>query len=507
MDYLNSRSSWLERANKLKPQLKHWTVSAKSIVKCIASESSWQKTEIKVLDSAATLKSKLYKTGDCFILDFGESLVGHVRIKLRPEGRNDSPLRLRVTAAEMPYEVSADFNKYNGSLSRSWLQDEVVNIDILPCSYDFPRRYSLRYLKVEILAAAGQIAFNEITVIAEAAEEVLPESPARLSEINKKIDQVALRTLRNCMQDVFEDGPKRDRRLWLGDLRLQAKANMQSFCQHELVERSILLMAAATDDDGRVPACIYTEPDLRHGNDLIDYALLFSDVVDDYVSATSNLKLGKELFPLVCRQFELFRPNLGDDGLVDEEITGGFIDWAQLNKQTAMQGVYIYSLKAAARLAVRLGFIDISDSLKTEADKLSFALKEHKYDKRKKIILSGPENEISYAGQVWPILAGVFPEDEACDILNSIESIPNAIVPQTPYMYHHLVEAYFYAGMESRAYDLIERYWGGMIARGADTFWEVFNPADEFLSPYRDALINSACHAWSCTPIYFFRNQ
>ena len=95
------------------------------------------------------------------------------------------------------------------------------------------------------------------------------------------------------------------------------------------------------------------------------------------------MKLGKELFPLVCRQFELFRPNLGDDGLVDEEITGGFIDWAQLNKQTAMQGVYIYSLKAAARLAVRLGFIDISDSLKTEADKLSFALKEHKYDKRK----------------------------------------------------------------------------------------------------------------------------
>ena len=27
------------------------------------------------------------------------------------------------------------------------------------------------------------------------------------------------------MQDVFEDGPKRDRRLWLGDLRLEALAN------------------------------------------------------------------------------------------------------------------------------------------------------------------------------------------------------------------------------------------------------------------------------------------
>ena len=39
------------------------------------------------------------------------------------------------------------------------------------------------------------------------------------------LDRVSQRTLRDCMQTVFEDGPKRDRRLWLGDLRLQALAN------------------------------------------------------------------------------------------------------------------------------------------------------------------------------------------------------------------------------------------------------------------------------------------
>jgi hypothetical protein len=31
------------------------------------------------------------------------------------------------------------------------------------------------------------------------------------------------------MQEVFEDGPKRDRRLWLGDLRLQALVNDVTF--------------------------------------------------------------------------------------------------------------------------------------------------------------------------------------------------------------------------------------------------------------------------------------
>jgi alpha-L-rhamnosidase len=30
----------------------------------------------------------------------------------------------------------------------------------------------------------------------------------------RKIDRVSITTLRNCMQTVFEDGPRRDRRLW-----------------------------------------------------------------------------------------------------------------------------------------------------------------------------------------------------------------------------------------------------------------------------------------------------
>jgi alpha-L-rhamnosidase len=30
----------------------------------------------------------------------------------------------------------------------------------------------------------------------------------------RRIDTVSLRTLRNCMQTVYEDGPRRDRRLW-----------------------------------------------------------------------------------------------------------------------------------------------------------------------------------------------------------------------------------------------------------------------------------------------------
>ena len=64
-------------------------------------------------------------------------------------------------------------------------------------------------------------------------------------------------------------------------------------------------------------------------------------------------------------------------------------------------------------------------------------------------------------------------------------------------------------GVEFRreAADLVLDYWGGMLDRGADTFWEVWDPNDERLSPYGSHLVNSYCHAWSCTPAWFIRTR
>ena len=57
--------------------------------------------------------------------------------------------------------------------------------------------------------------------------------------------------------------------------------------------------------------------------------------------------------------------------------------------------------------------------------------------------------------------------------------------------------------MNRQAKELLVDYWGSMIRKGADTFWEVYDPKDDFKSPYNFYPINSYCHAWSCTPVYF----
>ena len=51
----------------------------------------------------------------------------------------------------------------------------------------------------------------------------------------------------------------------------------------------------------------------------------------------------------------------------------------------------------------------------------------------------------------------------------------------------------------------MKEYWGGMLQRGAVTFWEEFNPnqgAPEQYAMYGDPFGKSLCHAWGASPIY-----
>ena len=73
------------------------------------------------------------------------------------------------------------------------------------------------------------------------------------------------------------------------------------------------------------------------------------------------------------------------------------------------------------------------------------------------------------------------------------------------YMNHHYVEALLMCGKKDQAMDYMKYYWGGMINHGADTFWELYNPENPAESPYGSSIVNSYCHAWSCTPTYLLR--
>ena len=263
------KAEWLRVAESLKPTLSRETVRPVS----------------GMPDHALT-------ENESVILDFGNHFVGRFTLKLSSQGSHpDAPVWLAVKFCENARELNETLEGYTGWISKGWVQQEQAHIDVLPAELHFSRRYAFRFVKIDVLALSSKYrlviedAFAEVTTAADDGALM----PLTGDEKDIAIDQVALRTLRNCMQDVFEDGPKRDRRLWMGDLRLQALTNSVTYRNFDLVKRCLYLFAATADREGRIAACLFTEPKVEADDTyMFDYSLFFIPTLLQYAQATGD---------------------------------------------------------------------------------------------------------------------------------------------------------------------------------------------------------------------------
>ena len=509
-----SNEKWVAVAESLKPRLHATAKKPLSLVRPAADPAGFLRWRMETLAPAAQLGQRNLKRGDSFIVDFGEHMTGRLAFTLSGVGEAvDSPARLRLTFGEVPGDVAVPLETYQGTLSRAWLPDETINVDFLPRRVEMPRRYAFRYVKFDIIDTSPNFAARVSDIEATALSSAGAPPPALASSVPallRRIDEVSLATLRDCMQTVFEDGPRRDRRLWIGDLRLQALTNYVTFKNYDLVKRCLYLFAGLPREDGLVAACVYDEPKPLCGRQYImDYAALYACAVVDYVRATGDRAVARDLWPTVRRQMEIVTAFVGRDGLFADP--GGwwlFIDWCdELNRIAPMQGVLLYSLRAALELARLAGAEPEAAAWPALIERMRSAARGALYDAARQVFLSGPAKQVSWASQAWMVLAGVATKEEGAAALRAVLSRKEAVRPVTPYLYHYVVDALLACDLKQEALDLIRSYWGGMVEAGADTFWEVYDPSRPELSPYNSLLANSYCHAWSCTPSYLLRGR
>jgi len=481
------------------------------------------KPEIKVqkVNVIEGLPTAPLKDGDSVIFDFGNHYVGYVKLHLSSVGSHqDAPAFIKIKFCEAERELHEDSSTYQGWISKGWIQEEWIHVDVLPTVLELPRRYAFRYVKVEVIAVSSKYSLVIDTVEAETVTSAIESnliSANGLNEIETKIDEVSIRTLRNCMQDFFEDGPKRDRRLWIGDLRLQALANYATYGQNDLVKRCLYLFAGTADDNGRVRSCLFTEPEIE-GDDtyMFDYSLFFIDTLLNYYKATKDIDTVLDLYETAARQLVIAKESFDDNHVMrDSDVLGWcFLDWnLGLNKQAGAHAVYIYSEKAMVELAnialehgSNLTTAQDIEEMKEDVLLKTEAAKEHFFDKEKGLFVSGEQKQISYAANVWAVLAGIWDVDTNAKILENLAQEEHAEMMVTPYMHHHYVMALLSCGEKEKAYNHMISYWGGMVEIGADTFYELHNPENPMESPYGSSIVNSYCHAWSCTPTYLMRS-
>lgn len=505
------RAAWLQKAEQATPKLIRTPKLPVSLAAMQRDAAGFQGWKAVASGQVESICHRPFLPSESFILDFGEHVVGHFSLSLRQfDIPVDAPVRLAFVFGEVPAEVAESFDSYAGTLTRAWLQDEVVNFDVVPAAVQLPRRYAFRYVKITVVSASRHGKFGFAGFAAEAvtsADEsrLLPFTPRNADEA--RIDLVSRRTLRDCMQTVFEDGPKRDRRLWLGDLRLQALANYATYRHYDLVKRSLYLLAGTATKKGVVSTSAYERPSPVGDLTCLDYTALFAPTVLEYLEASGDRATAEDLWPLVLKQLDLTLTPLNSDGLlVPAKGWWLFVDWhPTLDKQAAGHAIVLYGLRATLRLAEKLGKSTEMSTLAPLVSRMEAAARRHLWDESLGLFVSGTERQVSWASQAWMILAHVPTADQGRRALQAVLANPAATKPGTPYLHHYVVEALWQVGLQAEATQLLHAHWGGMIGKGADTFWEVYTPSDDFASPYKSHLMNSYCHAWSCTPTYLLR--
>ncbi|HEV7609401.1 MAG TPA: hypothetical protein VGO61_18825 [Steroidobacteraceae bacterium] len=504
--------NWADKAAALMPELVETEQLPVNLVRAIAAPEAALRFRMEPEAPATALARRVLRKGDSVIVDFEGHRTGYLSFRLATEGREpDAPVRLRFTFGEVPTDVAEPFYPYHGELSEAWLPDETINVDYLPQAVRMPRRYAFRYVKIEVLDTSPEfrIRFEDLKAHAVTSARTVPAALDQETPLMRRIDAVSVATLRDCMQTTFEDGPRRDRRLWIGDLRLQALTNYCTFKQNDVVKRCLYLFASLPRADGLVAACVFEKPAARYGGlHIVDYAALFNVALFDYLEATGDLETGRDLWPAARRQLEIIGRDIDAEGrYVDPGNMWIFIDWSdKLDKNAAIQGLLIYAWRQTLALARRIGReADVAD-FAGHIERMTAAARKHYWDASKRVFVSGAKRQVSWASQAWMNIAGVASKRESADAMRTAMADPDAIRPVTPYLYHYVIEGQLAGGLRKEARALLESYWGGMIAAGADTFWEIYDPAQPLRSPYGDIHINSFCHAWSCTPSYLLRS-
>ena len=500
---------YLEKADINAPKLYETEIVSDTVVDILPDEDAF--FGVKAVN--ARKNAEVFGSGDRFILDFGDHCVGYLSFRMRHDDRYlDAPVKVKLRFGETAYELSRDFESYHGGLCSSWLQEDIISIDF-PEIVSLPRRYCFRYLEVTVIATPRPVRLTDFAVrcVTSADYSKLAPLPEGTDPALVAIDRVAAKTLADCMQTAYEDGPKRDRRLWTGDLRLQALTDYYLFKNDRLARRCLYLFAACEEEGKYLPGCLYQKPAVffDDGMGITDYAMLWCTSLCDYFEYTGDEITARDLYPVAQRQMDLACSLIDDDGVL-HFLDGwvAFIDWAPaIQTRIPCEGVVLYAMEKMASLAAALGD---TEHAKAWNDKLA--------DTRKKVFdryfsdeYNGFYNadidnpQYSVQAQAWMILGGAVTGEKAVSALRTCLSSPDSLKPVTPYMHHYVVEAMVKLGMKDEALTYIKSYWGSMIANGADTFWEAYDPKNAALSPYSDPILNSYCHAWSCSPSYFIR--
>lgn len=437
--------------------------------------------------------------GATTVVDFGEELVGHLTVG------GDGPVRVTLGPGESDLEARDFHERTENPLRPAALFARGTWRD--------PRRSALRYVAVRN-DGVGPVSIEVGLDVFEIDLAVRGEFRCA-DGLLEQIYQTARRTVLRCTHDYVEDGPKRDRLLWLGDLAATADVFGLAIGDLRPLRRSLLLAASTQLRSGALAG---VGP---HPNDLVlaDYVPQWVLALRAYVLHTGDLETAALLVPTLARALHYLLERIGPEGLVGpEEETDWwvFLDWnrrepfgSPVDKHgypTVLSLLTAAALRAGAEMVEWVGDDAPARGWREHAALLLERVVERAWHEDQRAVVDwvrGGERtrHVSRLTNAWALLLGVGDAAQRAAMADVLAHPAGRAEPTTTgYGQAYNVAALFEAGYPEAALALVRRYWGGMLERGASTFWESFDPDEDGsteLGLYGRRYGVSRCHGWS----------
>lgn len=478
-----------------------WTVKVKQGFESavvIDKKCTFFERPIKKQYNADRIVGKIIKNDDNnhFLVDLGKEYVGLPYIDIDTkvaqnivvafgEHLRDGKVMMTQGAHEFKYEYFAKAGKNS--------------------FVEYMLRIGCRYLEVFTTA---QVDFIEVGLIQQYYPIDEKQCKINGEEIDSKIYDVCLRTLKLCMMEHYVDCPWREQSLYAFDSRNQMLCGYYAFENGNAtyVKANLKLISEDRRKDNLLSICFPCGVDLC----IPSFSLHYITAVEEYLSHTGDIKFVISIYEKLNSIIDAFIKNMSN-GLVrrfGKNEYWDFYDWSDYMVGTlgseepsvpdsVINCLVVIALEKMKIIADKCGLSFKYDNLTNE---IRLSIRENFYDKVENAIsVNVKGNEFCELSNALGVLANVFNENEKksiCDKLVSDRFVACSLSMKI-FKYQALlsVDKNKY---ENAVLSSIRKDYKKMLDAGATSVWETVDGADDFGG------CGSLCHGWSAVPIYIY---
>ncbi len=438
-----------------------------------------------------------FHSGSCIILDFGKEMRGGIRILCYRSDLQPVRIRFGESVGECCAELGvgeeyagnqdsrniSEFTRRQNATNDHSLRDFTV---CLPSWSDMPLGDTgFRFVRLDFT--------GECTVKSILCTNTILSRRAKYRYCGdkdlEKIFKTAKRTVDLCAGSGYIwDGIKRDRLMWVGDLAPQVLALTTLYGRTSEVERSL--------EFGKKYA-----PLPMWMNNMPTYSMWWIISLKDYLERTGAEDFILGQMDYLERLVEQIAAGVNEKG--DMDYVSYFVDWARagdLEEREGARAINILAAKAAISLLERFG---------------------RNTDTAKKLLENLLKQPICPESKVCIALKYLAVGDLTGDEKNTL--LTGGAEGMSTFMSYYVLKA-VYAFDRELSYDMLRKYYGGMLSLGATTFWEDFeleqlsgtpihkmpqkNKPDchgDFGKHCYIGFRRSLCHGWSAGIIAFMK--